>query len=438
MQTDPRSRPCRGAGRYKVRERANRTIAIGSLRRPGRSTSQQSLCSYHCDVARLDYRTAGESHGAAVIALIEGLPAGLRVDTARINEGLRLRQGGFGRGGRQRIERDEAAFLSGLLRGETIGAPVTITIANRDHRIDEAPPLSRPRPGHADFAGAMKWRTTDCRPILERASARETAARVLAGGLARQLIEPFGIETVGWVRRIGGAGVGEDYDVSALAPAELAARRAASDVYCPDESASAAMIQAIQAAKRDKDTVGGIVEVRVTGCPPGLGSCMRWQDKLDARLMGAVGSIQAIKAVAIGAGFDAGERRGSAMHDALEFDAARAGDASAGFVRRGNNAGGLEGGMTNGMPMVVRAAMKPISTLLQGIDTVDLSTREAARSDYERSDICAVPAAAIVAEHVVAFEIARALLEKFGGDTLNDVRAAYERYLSDIQRSPGG
>jgi len=386
-------------------------------------------------MANLDYRTAGESHGAAMVALIEGLPAGLRVDVEAINHSLRLRQGGFGRGGRQKIERDEVRILSGLLRGETIGSPVTLQIENRDYRIDETPPLHRPRPGHADFPGAMKWRTEDCRPVLERASARETVVRVAAGALSRQLIEPFGISLVGFVARIGGVGIAETAWRDAT-PDALRAGRDGSEVYCPDATASAAMIEAIKSARQSKDTLGGVVEVRVFGCPPGLGSCMRWQEKLDGRLMAAIGSIQAIKGVSIGAGFESAERPGSTVHDAMDHLPARASEPSAGFVRRSNNAGGLEGGMTNGMPILLRAAMKPISTLLQGIDTVDLRTRQAARADYERSDICAVPAASIVAEHVVAFEIARAFVEKFGGDTLSDLRAAYENYLAALRRTP--
>lgn len=374
----------------------------------------------------LDYRTAGESHGEALIALIEGMPAGVVVDRDLINGELRRRQGGYGRGGRMKIERDEGDFICGVRRGVTIGSPVAIRLANRDHRIDQAPPVHRPRPGHADLAGSLKWLTTDCRETLERASARETACRVAAGALARCLLREFDIEVVGFVVRIQDVAASIDGDASL---AELRAGRDANEAYCPDASAAARMIEAIRRAKVDKDTVGGVVEVRVCGHPPGLGSCMRWQDKLDGRLMQAVGSIQAFKGVEIGLGFGCAERRGSAVHDAIDFDPDARDTASLGFVRRTNNAGGLEGGMTNGAPIVLRAAMKPISTLLRGMDSVNLVTKEAERCDYERSDICSVPAASVIAENVVAFEIARVFLEKFSGDTLIEVRMAYDSYL---------
>jgi len=381
-------------------------------------------------MSRLDYRTAGESHGAGLVALVEGLPAGVRVDTALLNAELARRQGGYGRGGRMKIERDEISVLSGLRAGVTIGSPIVLHLVNRDHRIDEAPAVTRPRPGHADLAGSLKWLTTDCRNTLERASARETAARVAAGALTRSLLDEFNIDIIGYVVRIGG--VAADFDREAPAD-QLRAARDANQAYSPDQVAAERMISAIKQAKVDKDTLGGVVEVRVTGHPPGLGSCMRWQDKLDGRLMQAVGSIQAFKAVEIGAGFAAAERPGSAVHDAIDYDPAQRDQVNLGFVRPTNHAGGLEGGMTNGAPIVVRGAMKPISTLLQGMDSVNLATKKRERSDYERSDIAAVPAASVVAENVVAFEIARAFLEKFGGDTLGEVRAAYDHFLKSAR-----
>lgn len=374
----------------------------------------------------LDYRTAGESHGPSVLALIEGLPAGMTFDTDAVNAALRRRQGGFGRGGRMKIETDRVNVLSGVRAGVTIGSPLILEIKNNDARLDSTPPIHRPRPGHADFAGAMKWLTTDCRSTIERASARETAARVAAGAAAALLLARFGISAVGFVARIGPIGASVDPHRQRD---DIAAARDASDVYCPDAAASQQMVDAIQRAKSDKDTLGGVVEVRVYGAPPGMGSCMRWQDKLDARIMAALGSVQAIKGVEIGSGFACAELPGSRVHDEMEFDAGRRGEPSLGFARRSNNAGGIEGGMTNGMPIVVRAAMKPISTLLRGLDSVNLETLQPERSDYERSDICAVPAASVVAEHVVAFEIARAFLEKFGGDTIGEVEAAYQHYL---------
>jgi len=381
----------------------------------------------------LDYRTAGESHGQALIVLVEGLPAGLPLDIAIIDDALQRRQGGFGRGGRMKIEQDRINVLSGVANGLTIASPLAMQIANRDWRIDEAPPIHRPRPGHADFAGAMKWLTTDCRTTLERASARETAARVAAGAVARLLLREFAIEVVGYVAQIGAVKAAVN---DKLSPADLRAARDANDVYCPDPAAAAPMIDAIKQAKSDKDTLGGVVEVKVTGLPPGIGSCVRWQDKLDSRLMGAVGSIQAFKGVEIGLGFGCADRPGSRVHDEMDFDAARRSSPDLGFSRRTNNAGGLEGGMTNGMPVVVRAAMKPISTMLRGADSVNLKSLQSERSDYERSDICSVPAAGIVAEHVVAFEIARAFLEKFAGDTLRETRAAYDFYLTTARSLP--
>ena len=375
----------------------------------------------------LDYRTAGESHGRALIALIEGMPADVSVDIEFIDAELRRRQGGYGRGGRMKIEHDCVSILSGVRRGRTIGSPIALQIENRDFRIDDAPPIHRPRPGHADLAGSFKWLTTDCRSTLERASARETAARVAAGAFVRSLLREFQIDLTGYVVQIGPVRATVPHSGTCQA---LRTARDANEVYCPDAGAADAMIAEIRQAMIDKDTLGGVVEVIVAGLPPGLGSCMRWQEKLDGRLMAAVGSIQAIKGVEIGLGFECASRRGSAVHDAITFDPAKRNSTTLGFERRTNNAGGLEGGMTNGMPLVVRAAMKPISTLLQGMDSVNLSTKSAERSDYERSDICSVPAASVVAENVVAFELARALLEKFPADTLQELRAAYDSYLT--------
>jgi len=391
-----------------------------------RAIRNTAAALYNTAMPGLDYRTAGESHGAGLIALVEGFPAGVSIDTAVIDAELGRRQGGYGRGGRMKIERDTVSVLSGLRGGVTIGSPIALHLVNRDHRIDEAPAVTRPRPGHADLAGSLKWLTTDCRNTLERASARETAARVAAGALTRSLLREFGIELVGYVVRIGEVEAEYDGDLSVD---ELLARRDANEAYCPDAAAADRMIEAIRRAKTEKDTLGGIVAVRVTGHPPGLGSCMRWQDKLDGRLMQAVGSIQAFKGVEIGAGFKVAERPGSRVHDPIDFDRARSDQPNLGYVRRSNHAGGLEGGMTNGAPIVVRGAMKPISTLLKGMDSVNLETKQGERSDYERSDIAAVPAASVVAENVVAFEIARAFLEKFAGDTLVEVRASYDAFL---------
>jgi len=386
-------------------------------------------------MGELTCRTAGESHGRAVLALVEGLPAGLPVDLELIDRELRRRQGGYGRGARMKIEKDSVAILSGVRAGVTIGSPVVLEIVNRDFRIDDAPEIHRPRPGHADFAGSLKWLTTDCRNVLERASARETAARVAAGALAKCLLSEFGITCVGFVCEIGGIRAQVPADAT---PDQLIAARDANAVYTPDASAADAMLAAIRQAKVDRDTLGGIVEVRVFGVPPGLGTCAAWQDKLDGRLMQAVGSIQAFKGVEIGLGFEAARRPGSQVHDALYFDPAQRSTPNFGFVRRTNRAGGLEGGMTNGQIIIVRGAMKPIATLLQGMDSVNLQTLQPERSDYERSDVCAVPAASVVAENVVAFEIARAWLAKFGGDTLREVRAAWEFWAEAVRRLAEG
>lgn len=386
-------------------------------------------------MARLSAYTAGESHGPALTTYIDGMPAGLDVDLDFINSVLRRRQGGYGRGGRQRIESDAVTVLAGVRLGKTTGAPIVFQIPNKDSRLDDlerTPPVHRPRPGHADLAGAIKWLTTDCRNALERASARETAARTAAGALARLLLREFGIETFGFVRSIFDARTDVEIDHSNLA--QLIEARDASEVWSPDAAASETMIDAIRAAKVDKDTVGGLCEVHVFNVPIGLGSCARWEQKVDSRLAGAVMGIQAFKSVEIGMGRDVAHHRGSAVHDPITYDQSKTNTPGLGYVRSRNNAGGLEGGMTNGMPIVVRGAMKPISTLMQGMPSVDLNTKHAERSTYERSDVCAVPAAAVVMEHVVAFEVARALRDKFSGDSIAEMRAQYEAYL-ELARS---
>jgi chorismate synthase len=385
-------------------------------------------------MTRLRYTTAGESHGSCLIAQVEGLPAGFEIPTTLIDAMLLRRQGGYGRGGRQKIETDRAELLTGVLRGRSIGSPLAMRIANRDHRIDEAPPVHRPRPGHADLAGAHKWDTDDCRPVLERASARETAARTAAGALAKGLLEEFGVRAAGFVTHLGGV----DANVPEHLPFdELVARRDASDVYCPDEAATGAMKAAIDAARKDGDTVGGVFEVRVTGLPVGLGSCFRREDRLDTRLAAAVMGIQAVKGVEIGLGFGVAPLRGSAVHDEIFFDETQADGRTRGIRRDTNRAGGLEGGMTNGETLVVRAAKKPISTLGKRLRSVDLRTHEAQDSSYERSDICALPAASVIAEAVVCFEIADAFLERFGADTLAETHRRFDAHRSHPGSSGG-
>jgi chorismate synthase len=378
----------------------------------------------------LDYQTAGESHGPGLVVIVSGLPAGITVDHAFIDGELRRRQGGYGRGARQRIEDDHAEFIAGTRQGVTLGSPVAILIRNRDARLDDpakTPPVHRPRPGHADLAGSHKYLTTDCRGTLERASARETAARTAAGALARCFLKELGIEAFGFVRAIGGAAT--DVHVTGQNWRSLVAPRDASDTACPDPAASDRQREIIRQAKIDQDTAGGLIETHLFGCPPGLGSCMDWRDRLDTRLAAAAMSIQAIKSVEIGLGRDVADRPGSAVHDPIRYDPARSAEPSLGFVRESNNAGGIEGGMTNGQPVVVRAAMKPISTLLRGMPSVDLLTGAPETSTYERSDICAVPAASVVLENVAAFELARACREKFGGDSMAEARANHESYL---------
>src|SRR5258706_6684522 len=391
-------------------------------------------------MATLRYRTAGESHGPALIALVEGMPAGVPVDKAFIDGELRRRQGGYGRGGRQKIEVDTVEILSGVRRGKTIGPPIALQVINKDSRLDDAPAVHRPRPGHADLAGSIKWLTTDCREVLERASARETAARVAAGALSRCLLREFRIETFGYVLSIGPITA----VVECAQPIE--ALRAAGDegdlfkdwVACPDREAAAKMRDEIRQAKMDSNTLGGLVEARVFNVPPGLGSCVQYDQKLDARLAMAVMSIQAFKGVEIGLGKQAAYLPGSKVHDEISFDPAQKDGVTLGFVRKTNNAGGLEGGMTNGQPIIVRGAKKPISTLgpLMALESVDLNTKVTSKAAYERSDACAVPAASVILENVVSFEIARAFLEKFGGDSILEVRMNYDNFLATARKLP--
>ena len=388
-------------------------------------------------MAMLEYQTAGESHGPGMIAIVSGMPAGVPIDEDLINAELARRQGGYGRGGRQRIETDRVEFLSGVRLGKTLGSPIAMRVANKDSRMDDVertPPVYRPRPGHADLAGSLKWLTTDCRGTLERASARETAARVAAGTLARGFLALFGVDIFGFVRRVGAEAT--DVTVGVENWQQLKTARDASETYCPDADATQRQIAVIRQAKVDKDTAGGLCEAHVFGVPPGLGSCVDWRAKLDARIAFAVMSIQAFKSVEIGLGRRVAELPGSQVHDAIHFDRSRADEPGLGFVRDSNNAGGIEGGMTNGQPVVVTGAMKPISTLLRGLPSVDLNTKEAQQSDYERSDVCAVSAASVVMENMVAFEIARAFLEKTGGDSLAEVQAHHDAYMQLVRILP--
>jgi len=379
------------------------------------------------------YLTAGESHGPQLSAIIEGLPAGVHISVEPLNHDLARRQQGYGRGDRMKIEKDTAQLLSGVRWGETIGAPVTIVVKNRDWENwsekmstlpeyrDDSIAVTRPRPGHADLSGMLKYHHNDARNVLERSSARETAVRVAVGAVAKSLLAEFGIKVGGFVAELGG--------ISAVTPQEpmetLWQTAANSETFCCDPVAEIDMKRVIDAAQSGGDTLGGVVEVQVIGVPPGLGSYVQWDRKLDGRLAMALMSVQAIKGVEVGIGFEAARRPGSRVHDEIFY--------KDGYQRHSNNAGGIEGGMSNGEPIVVRAAMKPIPTLYSPLRSVDMRTHEPFEATVERSDTCAVPAALVVAEAVVAIEIANALLEKFGGDSIVEIRRNIEGYREQIR-----
>lgn len=372
----------------------------------------------------LRYWTAGESHGKALLALVDGFPAGLTIDENAINADLRLRQGGYGRGTRQKLETDTVDILSGIWHSVTLGSPLALQVINSDYKLEKLRELERPRPGHGDLTGAIKYLGT-VRGILERASARETAVRVAAGSLAKQLLEQFGIQTLGYVVELGGIELPVD---AGLSLSEARAVRDSSPVYSLAPQIDPTVVAAIDQAASDGDTLGGILEVRVEGLPFGLGTHAQWDRKLDGKLAQAVMAIQAIKGVEIGMGFEAARRPGSQVHDPIHFDPEQRDRPDLGFIRPSNNAGGLEAGMTNGQPLVIRAAKKPISTLRKPLASIDLDTKNPKGANYERSDVCAVPAAAIIVECVVAFEIAAALVDKFGGDSLAEMKARYELF----------
>lgn len=368
----------------------------------------------------LHYWTAGESHGPALTAIVDGFPAGLKIDPERINQQLRRRQGGYGRGKRQQLEHDQVEITAGTWRGVSLGSPVCLVVKNHDYKLERLQELPRPRPGHGDLSGAIKY-LGSIRGVLERSSARETAARVAAGALCQQLLEAFGIRVAGYVVELGHLKL----DPQASSWEQLLAEREQSLVYAIDSSRNDEARQLIDAAAAAGDTVGGIIEVRVEGVPFGLGSHAQWDRKLDGRLAQAIMSVQAIKGVEIGLGFEAARRPGSQVHDPIQYDANEKDKPSLGYVRPTNHAGGLEAGMTNGQPLIIRAAKKPISTLQKPLESIDMQTKQPDVASYERSDICAVPAAAVILENVVAFEIARALVEKFGGDSLDEMLARY-------------
>ena len=375
------------------------------------------------DCLMLRYWTAGESHGPALTALVDGFPAGLTIDTDSIDSELQRRQGGYGRGGRQRIETDTVTFLSGLWKGKTLGSPLTLQVINRDAKIEQMDDIERPRPGHADLPGAIKH-LGGVRPVLERASARETAARVAAGALARQLLSLFGIEVAGWVTELGGVVLGGR---EGTLP-ELRTIRNSSEIYSLHPEQDDHVKDLIDRVGKDGDTLGGIVEVRVDGLPIGLGTHTQWDRKLDGQLAQAVMAVQAIKGVEIGMGFETARRPGSEVHDPIHYDESERAKPTSGFVRPTNNAGGLEAGITNGQPLVIRAAMKPISTLRKPLDSVNLRTKQSESAAYERSDVCAVSACSVIIENVVAFSMAAALVDKFGGDSIEEMQARWKLY----------
>jgi chorismate synthase len=372
----------------------------------------------------LRYTTAGESHGKCLITSVEGLPYGTPLDPAAINEELSRRQGGYGRGARMKLEKDEAEIVTGIRKGHSLGAILTLQIMNRIQNTEELNPITRPRPGHADLAGAMKFGTNDARDIAERSSARETAARVAAGALANSFLSNFGVRVLGYVVEIGGIASQTQIEN----PDDLVRIRGESMFYTLDKDLDEKLKSKVDEVKQAGDTLGGIFEVRVFGTPPGLGTHAGWEDKLDGSLARALMSVQTVKGVEVGLGFDAARRHGSQMHD--EIVLAEGGK----IVRSRNNAGGIEGGMTNGQPVVVRAACKPISTLRKPMQTVDLASKEQAAALYERSDVCVVPAASVIGQAVVAFEIARAFLGKFGGDTFDETKQRYLAYRKQLEQ----
>lgn len=373
----------------------------------------------------LRYLTGGESHGKSMLAILDGMPAGLSVDKGMLDKELVRRMAGYGRGKRMGIEADKVAILSGIRKNKTLGSPISIEIRNIDHSLDNLPVVLAPRPGHADLAGALKYDFKDVRNVLERSSARETVSRVAVGALCKILLAEFGVRIISHVIAIGrveSASEGLPFN-------RVAAMAESSDVRCVDPVAAERMHEEIDGAMKDGDTLGGIFEVIIHGAPPGLGSYTQWDRKLDGLLARGIMSIQAVKGVSFGIGFEAARRRGSIVHDEIFYSKKK------GYFRVTNNAGGVEGGMTNGEDIIISAVMKPIPTLRRSLSSVNISTKKAARASVERSDACAVPSAGVIAESVAAFEIANALVEKVGGDSVQEMRRNYAGYLKQIKKS---
>lgn len=385
------------------------------------------------------FLNAGESHGPQLTAIIEGVPSGFEISLDEINFALRERQKGYGRGKRMEIEKDQIKVLSGIRFGKTTGAPITLSVENKDFKHwqkimevagtndDQSRRVSKPRPGHADLNGGVKYNLKDLRDVLERSSARETAIRVAIGALAKQLLAPFGISFFSHVINIGGIQSKTFEQIDKLSKQEILDNINKSSVRCIDHEKTELMKKEIDKAKESGDTLGGIVEIISLGLPIGLGSHVQWDRKLDGRLGQAILSIQAFKGVEIGIGFESANNPGSNVHDEIFWNKQK------GFHRTTNRAGGIEGGMSTGEPIIVRGVMKPIPTLYQPLKSVDIDTKETYRASVERSDACAVPAASIVAEHVIAWEIANSFFEKFSGDSLNEITNQYHDYLKQVK-----
>ena len=387
----------------------------------------------------LRYLTAGESHGELLMGILEGMPAGLLIRVTDIDSDLARRQGGHGRGGRMKIEKDMVKIFTGVRWGKTLGSPIGLMVRNKDWDnwrikmspdsafLNNAEPVTRPRPGHADLAGGLKYGHTDLRNVLERSSARETAMRVAVGAVCKRLLDEFGISIVSHVIAIGGVYA----KVDRLSHREIRRKTENSDLRCADHEAEKRMVRKIDEAQRNGDSLGGVFEVVVSGAPIGLGSHAHWDRKLDSRLAAALMSVQAIKGVEVGSGFGVANRPGSRVHDEIFWTP------KGGFFRKTNHAGGIEGGMSNGEDITLRAAMKPIPTLMRPLRSVDLETRKPFKASVERSDVCAVPAAGVVGEAVVAFEIAAAMIEKFGGDSLDEMRRNHDQYQKQLRDRMG-
>ena len=379
----------------------------------------------------LRFLDAGESHGKCLLGIIEGLPAGLTLSEEKLNLDLTRRQGGYGRGDRMKIEQDKVEILSGLVEGKTIGSPFGLMIKNKDWgnwQEKEYPPLTTPRPGHADFPGTIKYGFKDVRKVLERASARQTAMRVAIGSVAGSLLEEFNIEIYSYVLRIGQVKAKRITSFNREVKEEINK----SPVYCVDGIASIGMCREIDRAREKGDTLGGVFEVIITGVAIGLGSYVQWDRRLDARLASALMSIPGVKAVEIGEGIEASKKKGSTVHDEI-FTQEESEKDSFRYHRKTNRAGGIEGGITNGEEVVIRAYLKPIPTLINPLRSIDFTTKKETKAIYQRSDICVVPAASIVGEAVAAWEIAAAFLEKFGGDSLAEIKKNYENYKESLR-----